>query len=108
MVDDACCAVSARPTPNFGRRRVWQDDLWRLSVVLHGAVVGLAHLESHRHIPFLPDLDGPEAASLGAVLPRVCATMRTATAADKVYVYVEATDDPWQRRSKINGIRQVS
>jgi diadenosine tetraphosphate (Ap4A) HIT family hydrolase len=89
MDDDACllCRVDEADA-YFGRRRVWQDDLWRLSVVLHGAVVGLAHLEPHRHIPFLPDLDGPEAASLGAVLPRVCATMRTATAADKVYVYV--------------------
>jgi diadenosine tetraphosphate (Ap4A) HIT family hydrolase len=72
----------------FGRRRVWEDEYWRLSVVLHGAVVGMAHLEPHRHIPFITDLSGPEAATLGPVLARVTAVMRTATAADKVYVYV--------------------
>jgi diadenosine tetraphosphate (Ap4A) HIT family hydrolase len=72
----------------FGRRRVWADEHWRLSVVLRGAVVGFAHLEPHRHIPFITDLNGPEAATLGAVLARVTAVMRTATAADKVYVYV--------------------
>jgi diadenosine tetraphosphate (Ap4A) HIT family hydrolase len=72
----------------FGRRRVWEDDLWRLSVVLHGAVVGFAHLEPRRHIPFITDLDGPEAATLGPVLARATAALRAATAAEKVYVYV--------------------
>jgi diadenosine tetraphosphate (Ap4A) HIT family hydrolase len=51
-------------------------------------VVGFAHLEPHRHIPFVTDLDGPEAATLGPVLAWVTAVLRRATAADKVYVYV--------------------
>jgi diadenosine tetraphosphate (Ap4A) HIT family hydrolase len=72
----------------FSRRRVWQDELWRLSVVRQGAVIGFAHLEPRRHIPFITDLDGPEAASLGAVLAHATAGIRKATAADKVYVYV--------------------
>ena len=72
----------------FSRRRVWQDKLWRLSVVLHGPVIGFAHLEPRRHIPFITDLDGPEAASLGAVLAHATAGIRTATEADKIYVYV--------------------
>jgi diadenosine tetraphosphate (Ap4A) HIT family hydrolase len=72
----------------FSRRRVWQDSLWRLSVVRQGPVVGFAHLEPLRHIPFITDLDGPEAASLGAVLARATAAIQRATAADKVYVYV--------------------
>jgi diadenosine tetraphosphate (Ap4A) HIT family hydrolase len=72
----------------FGRQRVWEDEYWRLSVVLRGAVVGFAHLEPHRHIPFITDLDGGEAATLGLVLARVSAALRVATAADKVYVYV--------------------
>jgi len=72
----------------FGRQRVWEDEYWRLSVVLHGAVVGFAHLEPHRHIPFITDLDGVEAAMLGPVLARATAALRAATAADKVYVYV--------------------
>jgi diadenosine tetraphosphate (Ap4A) HIT family hydrolase len=72
----------------FGRRRVWEDELWRLSVVLNGPVVGFAHLEPHRHIPFITDLDGPEAATLGTVLARVTGVLRAAADADKVYVYV--------------------
>jgi diadenosine tetraphosphate (Ap4A) HIT family hydrolase len=89
MASDECllCRVSDADA-HFHRRRVWEDEHWRLSVVLHGAVVGLAHLEPHRHIPFITDLDGPEAATLGAVLARVTAVMRTATDADKIYVYV--------------------
>ena len=72
----------------FARRRVWEDDLWRLSVVQRGAVAGFAHLESRRHIPAITDLDGPEATSLGAVLARVTAGIREATAAERVYVYI--------------------
>ncbi|GIF94922.1 hypothetical protein Cci01nite_00160 [Catellatospora citrea] len=72
----------------FERRRVWEDEHWRLSVVLRGAVAGFAHLESRRHIPYLADLDGPEAATLGPVLARATAAVREATGADKVYVTV--------------------
>ncbi|WP_155371176.1 HIT family protein [Catellatospora vulcania] len=72
----------------FDRRRVWEDQYWRLSVVLRGAVAGFAHLEPHRHIPYVTALDGPEAATLGPVLSRATAAVREATGADKVYVYV--------------------
>jgi diadenosine tetraphosphate (Ap4A) HIT family hydrolase len=72
----------------FGRRRVWADEHWRLSVALRGAVAGFAHLEPHRHIPFITDLDGPEATTLGPVLARVTTALREVTGADKVYVYV--------------------
>jgi len=71
-----------------GRVRVWQDGLWRLSVVEHGAVAGFAHLEPLRHIPFVTDLDGPEAGTLGVVLARVTGAMRAATGAALIYVYV--------------------
>jgi diadenosine tetraphosphate (Ap4A) HIT family hydrolase len=89
MSDDGCllCRVDEADA-EFRRRRVWENDLWRLSVVLQGAVVGFAHLEPRRHIPFVTDLDGPEAATLGPVLARVTAALRQATGADKVYVYV--------------------
>lgn len=72
----------------FERSRVWEDEHWRLSVVLRGAVAGFAHLEPHRHIPYITDLDGVEAATLGPVLARATAAVREATGADKVYVYV--------------------
>ncbi|WP_051799520.1 HIT family protein [Catenuloplanes japonicus] len=89
MNDDGCLLCRAGDADaHFGRRRVWEDAHWRLSVVLRGAVPGFAHLEPHRHIPFITDLDGPEAATLGPVLARATAALRQATAADKVYVYV--------------------
>ena len=72
----------------FGRTRLWEDGLWRLSAVLQGPVPGFAHLEPKRHIPFIPDLDGPEAVTLGPVLARVTGALRDAAGADKAYVYV--------------------
>jgi diadenosine tetraphosphate (Ap4A) HIT family hydrolase len=72
----------------FSRSRLWEDELWRLSAVLAGPVAGFAHLEPKRHIPFITDLDGDEAASLGTVLQRVTSALRTAAAAEKTYVYV--------------------
>jgi diadenosine tetraphosphate (Ap4A) HIT family hydrolase len=89
-VTDAGCLL-CRPGDAdafFQRVRVWQDAHWRLSVLLRGPVAGFAHLEPHRHIPFVTDLDGPEAATLGPVLARVTAVLRDAVSADKVYVYV--------------------
>jgi diadenosine tetraphosphate (Ap4A) HIT family hydrolase len=89
MTADGCllCRVEEADA-FFGRQRVWEDDYWRLSVVVHGAVPGFAHLEPHRHIPFITDLDGVEAATLGPMLARATVALRAATAADKVYVYV--------------------
>lgn len=85
--DCLLCRVDEADT-SFGRIRVWADEHWRLSVLLHGPVVGFAHLEPHRHIPFITDLDGAEAATLGLVLARTTAALRAATGAEKVYVYV--------------------
>jgi diadenosine tetraphosphate (Ap4A) HIT family hydrolase len=87
MPDCLLCRV-VDADAHFGRRRVWEDQHWRLSVVLHGAVVGFAHLEPHRHIPFITELDGPEAATLGPVLAQATAALRAATGADRIYVYV--------------------
>jgi len=72
----------------FQRRRVWENNWWRLSVVLQGAVPGFSHLEPRRHIPFLHDLDGEEAATVGDALARSTRVLKRATGADKVYVYV--------------------
>src|SRR4051812_10022315 len=72
----------------FPGPRLWEDDLWRLSAVLQGPVPGFAHLEPRRHIAFITDLDGPEAASLGPVLARVTRALREAAGAEKTYVYI--------------------
>jgi diadenosine tetraphosphate (Ap4A) HIT family hydrolase len=72
----------------FSRTRLWQNEHWRLSAVLQGPIPGFAHLETRRHVPFITDLDGPEAASLGLVLARVTRILRDVAGADKTYVYV--------------------
>ena len=72
----------------FHRVRLWEDKLWRLSAVLQGPIPGFAHLEPRRHIPFITDLDGDEAVTLGPVLARVTRILRDAAGAEKTYVYV--------------------
>ena len=72
----------------FDRVRLWEDEEWRLSAVLRGPIPGFAHLEPRRHIPYVTDLDGPEAASFGPVLARVTEALRAAAAAEKTYVYI--------------------
>jgi diadenosine tetraphosphate (Ap4A) HIT family hydrolase len=74
----------------FGRVEVWSDDLWRLttSVGPNEPLAGFSYLEPRRHIPYLSDLDGQEAATFGPVLARVTAALKQATGAELVYVYV--------------------
>lgn len=79
---------------HFRRVRLWQDPLWRLSAVLQGPIPGFAHLEPRRHIPFITDLDGAEAATLGLVLARVTKALLDAGGADKTYVYVFGDHTP--------------
>src|SRR5512134_949593 len=47
------------------RIEVWQDAHWRLTVSLSSEVAGFAYLEPKRHIRYITELDGPEAASFG-------------------------------------------
>jgi diadenosine tetraphosphate (Ap4A) HIT family hydrolase len=72
----------------FQRTRIWEDELWRLSAVLQGAIPGFAHLEPKRHIPYVTDLDGPEAVTLGPVLARATRALKEAAQAELAYVYV--------------------
>lgn len=53
----------------FTRVRLWEDEHWRLSAVLQGPIPAFAHLETRRHVPFITDLDGSEAATLGPCSP---------------------------------------
>jgi diadenosine tetraphosphate (Ap4A) HIT family hydrolase len=88
---DAACLLCdpVRAAAVFGRRTVWQDPLWRLSLIESGSpVAGFGHLETVRHVPYVTELDGEEAATLGSTLARVTAALKKATGADLVYVYV--------------------
>lgn len=81
------CDVSAADE-FFDRVRVYDDGLWRLSLVRGGPVAGFAHLEPRRHIPYITDLDGQEAQTFGPVLARVTAALRAAAGAELTYAYV--------------------
>ena len=73
---------------HFHRVRLWEDDLWRLSALLQGPIAGFAHLEPRRHIPYITDLDGAEALTLGPVLAAATTSLRESAGAEKTYVYV--------------------
>jgi diadenosine tetraphosphate (Ap4A) HIT family hydrolase len=67
---------------------VWEDGLWRLSMPRRGYTTGFGYLEPKRHVPYITDLDGDEAATFGPVIARVASALRQAAGAELVYVYV--------------------
>lgn len=84
------CAICAGPVRDaeLDRAEVWRDGHWRLSVSRHSATRGFGYLEPIRHIPYLADLDGPEAATFGPAIARASAAIREASGAPLVYAYV--------------------
>jgi diadenosine tetraphosphate (Ap4A) HIT family hydrolase len=72
----------------LGRVEAWRDDLWRLTLSLDAEVLGFAYLEPIRHIATIAGLDGPEALSFGATIAKVSRTLKAATGAEIVYVYI--------------------
>ena len=90
MTENTRCVLCARDEGDaeLKRSQVWEDDLWRLTTTLFGAVPGFSYLEPKRHIPHIEDLDGPEAQTLGAVLAAVTSGLKTATDAERVFLYV--------------------
>jgi diadenosine tetraphosphate (Ap4A) HIT family hydrolase len=76
--------------PELGRVEVWSDDVWRLttSVGPGDPTPGFSYLEPRRHVPYVTDLVGDEAATFGAVLARCTSALKAATGCELVYVYV--------------------
>ena len=70
------------------RIEVWQDAHWRLTVSVSSEVAGFAYLEPKRHIRYITELDGPEAATFGPALARSTNALKGATGAEVVYVYI--------------------
>lgn len=70
------------------RVEVWRDEHWRLSMARTGNTLGFGYLEPIRHIPYLADLDGPEATTFGPAIARASRALREATGAKLVYAYV--------------------
>ena len=84
------CTICRGPNGDeeLSRVEVWRDDLWRLSMSRRSPTRGFAYLEPIRHIPYLADLDGPEAASFGPAIARASAVLREASGARLVYAYL--------------------
>jgi diadenosine tetraphosphate (Ap4A) HIT family hydrolase len=84
------CAICAGPAGDagLGRVEVWRDDRWRLSMSTEGYTLGFSYLEPLRHVPHVEDLDGPEAATFGPTIARVCRALKEAARAERVFVYV--------------------
>jgi diadenosine tetraphosphate (Ap4A) HIT family hydrolase len=84
------CVICAGQQGDAALRRieVWRDDLWRLTVSLDAEVLGFAYLEPIRHIASIADLDGGEAASFGATIAKASRSLKRATGAEFVYVYI--------------------
>jgi len=72
------------------RVQVWEDELWRLTTSIGpgDCTPGFSYLEPKRHIAHITDLDGPEAATFGAVIARCTSALKDATGCQLVYVYV--------------------
>jgi diadenosine tetraphosphate (Ap4A) HIT family hydrolase len=89
MTTSACpmCRAAAADE-ELERIEVWQDAHWRLTVSLSSEVAGFAYLEPKRHIRYITELDGPEAASFGPALARSTNALKDAASADVVYVYI--------------------
>jgi diadenosine tetraphosphate (Ap4A) HIT family hydrolase len=87
---DADCAICLGPAGDeeLQRVEVWRDEHWRLSMARSGSTLGFSYLEPIRHIPYLADLDGPEAATFGPAIARASFVLREATGAPQVYAYV--------------------
>lgn len=85
--DCPMCAGPARDE-ELERVEVWRDAHWRLTVAISSEVAGFAYLEPLRHIPYVTDLDGAEAASFGAAIARCTRILREVTGADVVYAYI--------------------
>jgi len=87
---DADCTIcrGTAGDAELDRVEVWRDDHWRLSMSRSGTTLGFAYLEPIRHIPYLADLDGPEAQTFGPAVARASSALREATGAPQVYAYV--------------------
>jgi diadenosine tetraphosphate (Ap4A) HIT family hydrolase len=84
------CALCRREDGDgeLDRVEVWRDEHWRLTMSLSTPIRAFAYLEPIRHIPYLADLDGPEAVTFGPAVARASAVLREASGAPLVYAYV--------------------
>lgn len=83
-----CSICSHEADQVFKRVEVWSDERWRLTTSTYIAVRGLCYLEPKRHIEYITELDGAEAADFGRVMANVTNAIKSATGCSLVYVYI--------------------
>jgi diadenosine tetraphosphate (Ap4A) HIT family hydrolase len=87
-VSDACAICTGEADRIYSRTEIWSNDLWRLTMHRGRALGGFCYLEPRRHIAYVTDLEGEEAATFGSVLAWSSRTLKAATGAELIYVYV--------------------
>lgn len=87
-MDPECTICNRKADDQFKRVEVWSDERWRLTTSTYGMVKGLCYLEPKRHIGYITELDGAEAADFGKVMALVTNAIKSATGCSLVYVYI--------------------
>lgn len=87
MMGEECKICDGRADETF-RVEVWSDERWRLTMSTYRAVSGFCYLEPKRHIPYITELDGDEAAEFGPIIARATRAIKSAAGAKLVYVYI--------------------
>lgn len=87
MIDCLMCRGSGAD-PDLLRVQVWEDENWRMTTATVGESPGFSFLEPKRHIRYVHELDGVESETFGPVLSACTRSIKEATEADLVYVYV--------------------
>jgi len=82
------CELCGPYEPSDRGRYVWEDQHWRLWTRTAGPIPGYSFLTPKRHIPYITDLDGPEAGAFGEVLALLSSAVRDATGVELVHVHV--------------------
>ncbi len=96
FADDCVICRGRDGDRELGRVQAWEDGLWRVTVSLSAPVVGFSYLERKRQIPYITELDGVEATTLGPVLARVTRVLAEETGAEQVYVNGQPPPQPEQ------------
>ena len=88
VMSDKCAICNGKADKEFNRIEVWSNDTWRLTMSTYRAVRGFCYLEPKRHIPYVTELNGAEAAEFGPIIARTTRAIKNATDAKLVYVYI--------------------
>lgn len=88
MFSSDCSICTGRADETFSRRELWRNQRWRLTISTYRDVFGFSYLEPIRHIRYITELDGAEAAEFGPLLSKITSALRLVTGSRLIYVYI--------------------